>query len=283
MENILEVSGLSKSYEKFSLEDIDLSIPKGTIMGLVGENGSGKTTTIKGILNIIRRDKGDIRIFGLDNIEDDLEIKEDIGVVLDDSYFEENLNAKDINKIMGNIYKNWQPDSYLNYLKRFKIDEDKKIKEYSKGMKMKLSIAIALSHKAKLLILDEPTSGLDPIVRSEILDELQDFIQDEEKSILFSTHITSDLDKIADYITLIHNGRIILSKDRESLLTNYGLLKTSRDDFDRMDKDYIIGFRENKFGLEALVSNRFEFLAKYPESIIDEVNIEDIMLFYIRG
>lgn len=282
MNDILKVEGLNKKYDSFNLKDINFRIPRGSIMGLVGENGSGKTTTIKAILNIINRDSGKIEIFGLDNIENEIEVKEDIGVVLDDCCFQDNLNIDDINKIMANIYKNWDKNLFLDYAERFKLKKEQKVKEYSKGMKMKLSIAVALSHKAKFLILDEPTAGLDPIVRNEILDELLDFIQNEENSILFSTHITSDLDKIADYITLIHDGELLLSKDRETLLTDFGLLKCGREDFEKIDSSEIIGHKKSKFGYEALVSNTEEMNKKYPNLIIDSVNIEDIMLFYTR-
>lgn len=283
MDNILEVKKINKDYGGFKLKDISFEIPKGSIMGLVGENGSGKTTTIKSILNIINRDSGEISILGLDNIKDELEIKENLGVVLDDCCFQDNLNAADVNRIMKNIYKNWDSNIFLNYLKKFKLPETQKIKEYSKGMKMKLSISVALSHHAKLLILDEPTAGLDPVVRNEMLDELLEFIQIEDNSVLFSTHITSDLDKIADYITLIHDGEVILSKDRETLLTDYGLLKIGVEEFEKVDREEIISFKEGRFGIEALVSNREETMRKYPEAVVDSVNIEDIMLFYIRG
>lgn len=283
MSNILEIKNLNKSYKDFSLRDINLSIPKGSIMGLVGENGSGKTSTIKAILNIVNRDSGEIEIFGLDNIENEIEIKENIGVVLDNCCFQDNLNIVDIDRIMENIYSQWDSKVFFNYTDRFKLKREQKVKEYSKGMKMKVSIAVALSHKAKLLILDEPTAGLDPIVRNEILDELLEFIQDEEHSILFSTHITSDLDKIADYITLIHDGEVLLSKDRESLLTDFGLLKCGREDFEKIGKTELIGYKKSKFGYEALVSNRENINRKYPNLIIDSVNIEDIMLFYTRG
>ena len=195
MENILEIKNLSKKYDSFELKNINIELPKGTIMGFIGENGAGKTTTIKSILNIINKDSGQIKIFGLDNKE--TKIKEDIGVVLDDSFLSEYLNPLGINKIMKNIYKNWDEKLYFKYLEDFKLSKEKISKEYSNGMKMKLKIAVALSHHPKLLILDEPTSGLDPIARNEILDIFQEFIQDENKGIFVSSHITSDLEHIA--------------------------------------------------------------------------------------
>ena len=218
MENILEVKNLCKNDDKFSLKNISLNLPKGTIMGLVGENGAGKSTTIKAILNLVHTSDGIIKIFGLDCKEHEMEIKEDIGIVLDEGFVSEYLNPKDINTIMKDMYKNWDEELYFKYLADFKLPEDKISKEYSSGMKMKLKIAVALAHHPKLLILDEPTSGLDPVARNDILDIFQDFIQDEEHGIFVSSHITSDLESIADYITFINNGEIVLSKTRDELL-----------------------------------------------------------------
>lgn len=283
MEPILKVENLSKKYDGFALKNISFNLSKGSIMGLVGENGAGKTTTIKLILNLIKKDGGNINIFNLDNIEDEQKIKENIGVVFDNSYFHDNLMPKDISKIMNNIYSNWEDDIFLDYLRIFKLPKDKVVKEFSKGMKMKLSIAVALSHNPQLLILDEPTSGLDPIVRSEILDIFLDYIQDEEKSILFSTHITSDLDKIADYITFIHDGEIILNESKEELISNYGIIKCGKNDFQRIQKEDIIGYRKNQFSYEVLLKDKSKNSIKYKDFIIDSANLEDIMLFHIRS
>ena len=283
MENNLEVKNLCKKYNGFELKDINLELPKGMIMGLIGENGAGKTTTIKAILNMINRDSGKIAIFGLDNIKDGKQIKEDIGVVLDDSFLSEYLNPIDINKIMKNIYKNWDEKLYFKYIEDFKLPKDKMSKEYSSGMKMKLKIAVALSHNPKLLILDEPTSGLDPVARNEILDIFQDFIQDEEKSILVSSHITSDLEHIADSITFINNGEIVLTKTRDELLENYGIVKCSADDFEEIDKNDFVKYKKNRYEYEILVEDKFEFKRKYKFEIIDKPTIEDIMLIYIKG
>ena len=283
MENNLEVKNLCKKYNGFELKDINLELPKGMIMGLIGENGAGKTTTITAILNMINRDSGKIAIFGLDNIKDGKQIKEDIGVVLDDSFLSEYLNPIDINKIMKNIYKNWDEKLYFKYIEDFKLPKDKMSKEYSSGMKMKLKIAVALSHNPKLLILDEPTSGLDPVARNEILDIFQDFIQDEEKSILVSSHITSDLEHIADYITFINNGEIVLTKTRDELLENYGIVKCSADDFEEIDKNDFVKYKKNRYEYEILVEDKFEFKRKYKFEIIDKPTIEDIMLIYIKG
>ena len=280
--DILKVENLSKSYDDFTLENVGFNLPKGSIMGLVGENGAGKTTIIKLILNLIKRESGYIKVFGLDNIENEQQIKEKIGVVLDESYFHDNLRAKDISLIMDNIYSNWDKSVFLYYLKKFKLPLDKIVKDFSKGMKMKLSIAVALSHDPQFLILDEPTSGLDPIVRSEILDIFMEFIQDEEKSILFSTHITSDLDKIADYITFIHNGAIIFSESKDDMINNFGIIKCGKEDFNKIDKVDIVGYRKSQFGYEVLINNMQRNRSKYDKYIIDSASLEDIMLLYIR-
>lgn len=283
MENILEVKNLSKKYNEFELKNICINLPKGTIMGFVGENGAGKSTTIKAILNIIKKDTGEVKVFNLDNIKDEKKIKENIGVVLDDSFLSEYLNVTDINKIMKNIYNTWDEKLYFDYIKKFKLSDNKMIKEYSSGMKMKLKIAVALSHHPKLLILDEPTSGLDPVARNDILDIFQDFISDDEHGIFVSSHITSDLEHIADYITFINNGEIIFTKPKDDLLDNYGIVKCSYKDFDKLDKKDYIKYKKNKYGYEVLVNNRNTIKKKYDLSIVDKPTIEQIMLMYIKG
>lgn len=283
MENILEIKNLCKKYKDFELKNINIELPKGMIMGLIGENGAGKTTTIRAILNLLNDTSGEIKIFGLDNKEYEKQIKEDIGVVLDDSFFSENMNPKDINKIMRNIYKNWDESVYIKYLDNFKLPSNQNIKEYSSGMKMKLKLAVALSHKAKLLILDEPTSGLDPIARNEILDVFQEFIQDENNSILVSSHITSDLEHIADYITFISDGNIIFCKSKDELLDNYGIVKCSEEQFKEIDQKDYINYKKSKYEYELLIEDRMEFKRKYNIQIIDKPSIENIMLIYIKG
>ena len=283
MENILEIKNLSKKYNGFELRNVNIELPKGIIMGFIGENGAGKTTTIKSILNIINRDSGEIKIFGLDNKENERKIKEDIGVVLDDSFLSEYLNPADINKIMKNIYKNWDEKLYFKYIEDFKLPKEKISKEYSSGMKMKLKIAVALAHHPKLLILDEPTSGLDPVARNEILDIFQEFIQDENKGIFVSSHITSDLERIADYITFINNGEIILTKTRDELLENYGIVKCSEEQFKKIDKKDYIKYKKNKYEYDVLIENKYEFKNNYDISVIDKPSLEDIMLIYIKG
>lgn len=283
MENILEIKNLSKKYKGFELKNVNIKLPKGMIMGFIGENGAGKTTTIKSILNIINRDSGEIKIFGLDNKENERKIKEDIGVVLDDSFLSEYLNPADINKIMKNIYKNWDEKLYFKYIEDFKLPKEKISKEYSSGMKMKLKIAVALAHHPKLLILDEPTSGLDPVARNEILDIFQEFIQDENKGIFVSSHITSDLEHIADYITFINNGEIIFTKTRDELLENYGIVKCSEEQFKKIDKKDYIKYKKNRYEYDVLIEDKYVFKKKYDISVIDKPSLEDIMLIYIKG
>ena len=281
--NILEVKNLNKEYNSFKLKDINLSLPKGMIMGLIGENGAGKTTTIKSILNLTSIDSGEINIFGMDMKEEAKKIKEDIGVVLDDSFLSEHLTPKDINQIMKNIYSNWDEDLFLEYLKDFKLPLKQESKDFSSGMKVKLKIAVAISHYPKLLILDEPTSGLDPVARSEILDIFQDFIQDGENSILVSSHITSDLEHIADYITFINDGKILLSKTRDELLEQYGIVRCSKEDFEKIDENDYEKYKINKYEYDVLVSNKKEFKRKYDFKVIDKPTLDDIMLIYIKG
>ena len=283
MENILEIKNLSKKYKGFELKNVNIKLPKGMIMGFIGENGAGKTTTIKSILNIINRDSGEIKIFGLDNKENERKIKEDIGVVLDDSFLSEYLNPSDINKIMKNIYQDWDEKLYFKYIEDFKLPKEKISKEYSSGMKMKLKIAVALAHHPKLLILDEPTSGLDPVARNEILDIFQEFIQDEDHGIFVSSHITSDLEHIADYITFINNGEIIFTKTRDDLLENYGIVKCSEEQFKKIDKKDYIKYKKNRYEYDILIENKYEFKKNYDISVIDKPSLEDIMLIYIKG
>ena len=283
MENVLEVKELCKKYEGFELKNVSFSIPKGMIVGLIGENGAGKTTTIKALLNVINKDKGSIKIFNLELQQNEKRIKQDIGVVLDDSFLSEYLTPKSINKIMKNFYPTWDEVAYFKYLENFNLPENKMSKEFSSGMKMKLKIATALSHKPKLLILDEPTAGLDPVARNDILDIFQEFIEDGEHSILLSSHITSDLEHIADYITFINNGEIIFTKSKDELTENFGIVKCGEDEFNRFYKNDYIKYRKSKYGYDVLIENKVEFKRKYDISIIDKPTIEDIMLIYIKG
>lgn len=283
MKNILEIKNLSKKYDGFELKNVNIELPKGTIMGFIGENGAGKSTTIKAILNVIKRDNGQIKVLGLDNMEDEKYLKENIGVVLDDSFLSEYLNPIDINKIMKNIYTSWDEKLYFKYIDKFKLPKEKKSKDYSTGMKMKLKIAVALSHHPRLLILDEPTSGLDPVARNEILDIFQDFIQDENHGIFVSSHITTDLEHIADYITFINDGEIIFTETRDELLENYAVVKCSKEEFNKIDRKDYIKFKKNRYGYEVLINNKQKFKKNYDISVIDKPTIEDIMLIYIKG
>ena len=283
MNNVIEIKDLSKTYDKFKLDDINLNIPKGIIVGLIGENGAGKTTLIKSILNLINIDSGDIKIFGKSNKESDAIIKEDIGIVLDNMFFPEILNAKDINLIMKDIYKNWDSDLYFNYLEKFDIPLSKKIKDLSIGMRKKLEIITALVHKPKILILDEPTSGLDPVVRDEILDMFLEFIQDESNTILLSSHITSDLEHIADRIVFIDHGKLIMDNDKDEILDNYGILKCKKDDFKNISKEDIISYKTGKYEYQVLVSNRSKIKRKYKDYVIDKITLDELMVLIVKG
>ncbi len=283
MEYAIEVRNLTKEYENFKLENVSFNVGKGTIMGFIGENGAGKSTTIKAILNLIKKDNGLITVLGKEINRNEKGIKNELGIVLNYGNFNEKLNVKAINKIMKNIYKRWDDDVFYKYIEKFNIDTSKKIEEFSKGMKMKLSIAIALSHKAKILILDEATSGLDPVARDEVLDILMEFIQNEENSILMSSHITSDLEKIADYITFIHNGKIIFSENKDKLIYDMGVVKCTEKQFKTIEVQDRMFYKKGIFNYEVLIDNRDEFSKKYPSLVINNSNLEEIMLFYIKG
>lgn len=283
MEAAIKVKNLNKKYEGFELKNISFEIPEGSIVGLIGENGAGKTTTIKSILNIIKSE-GKIQVFGKDIKQNEKEIKSKLGVVLDDSFLSEYLTPKKINSIMKNFYNTWDKKLFENYIKIFKLPENKMIKDFSSGMKMKLKIATAISHKPQILILDEPTSGLDPIVRNEILDIFRQFIaEDETRSILISTHITTDLEHISDYIMFIKNGEITLNLPTSEILENYGIVKCDEKDFSKISKEDYDYYRKEKYQYEVLVKNKKMIKSKYGISTIDKASIEDIMLFYIKG
>lgn len=282
MNNIIEVKNLSKKYDNFELKNINISIPKGVIVGFIGENGAGKTTTIKSILNLINISSGEISLFGK-NLNSEKDIKERIGVVLDNSFLPDNLTPKDINSIMKYMYNNWDQELFYKYLQDFKLPENKMSKDYSSGMQMKLKIAVSLSHHPDLLILDEPTSGLDPIARSEILDIFQDFIQDENHSIFVSSHITSDLEHIADYIIFISNGEIIFNEEKDKLIDNYGIVKCTKEEFSKISSSDYIKYKKNRFDYEVLIKDKNKFKKKYDIQVIDKPTIEDIMILYIKG
>lgn len=283
MGNILEIENLSKKYPDFTLDTLSFSIPQGTIMGMIGENGAGKTTTINLILNEMRKDGGSIKIFGKDHLEYEKAVKERIGVVFDDFHFPDLFNANEMELFLKGIYATWQPKTYRDYLNRFGLPLDKQIKAYSKGMKVKLSFAVALSHQPQLLILDEATSGLDPVMRDEMLDILLEFIQDEKNGVLFSSHITDDLEKIADYITFIHKGKLLFSKTKDELLYHYGLIKCGAETFNQIEKADIIAYRKQDYEWQVLVADKEEARRKYRKCIIDSVTISEIMLLHVKG
>lgn len=283
MTNIIEIKGLNKSYDQFALNDINITVPGGSIMGLIGENGAGKTTIIKCMLNLIHRDGGTISLLGQDNLEEEQVAKQDIGIVLDECFFHDTLTPRNVDTILAPAYENWDSELYRTYLKKFKLPEKKLIKEFSRGMKMKLSLAAALCHRPKLLILDEATAGLDPVVREEILDEFLEFISDEDHGILISSHITSDLEKIADYITYIHEGNVIISDNKDDILAHYGRVGCSASDLLMVEKDDVLRVRKGSFGCQALVADRKVFKRKYPSLMVEPISLEDIMVFIGRG
>lgn len=283
MENIVEIKHLTKTYPGFQLNDVSMQIPAGTIMGFIGENGAGKSTTIRSILQLIHIDAGEIKVFGRDMKEYEKQNKEEIGVVLSDSMFPEAMNAVKIGKVLQQVYRNWDSQTYESYLTKFKLPVKKNIKELSTGMRMKLSIACALSHHPRLLILDEATSGLDPIIRDEILDVFLEFIGDGQHSILISSHITSDIEKAADYVTFIHEGKILLSEEKDILLEQYGVLHATPEQFASIQKTDYSGYRKSRFSIELLVKDREDIQRRFPEAIIDRATLEDIMLYTVKG
>lgn len=278
--NAIEIKGLEKRYDGFQLGSFDLTLPSGCIMGLVGENGAGKSTTIKLIMNAIGRDAGEISVLGVDNRSAEFrDVKEDIGVVLDEAYFPEVMSARNVGKVMALTYKNWDAAAFEGYLKKFSLTPDKIFKDYSRGMRMKLAIAAALSHGAKLLILDEATSGLDPMARDELLDIFNGFTRDENCSILLSSHIVSDLEKICDYIAFLHRGRLVLCEEKDRLLEEYALIRLPEERLKELPEESIISRRASGYATEALVLR-----GGIPAAIPTEhTSLEDIILFLAKG
>lgn len=277
--NAIEVNGVTKVYSDFTLDHISFTVPAGTIMGLVGENGAGKSTTIKLIMDAIRPDSGSVSVLGESNQSKDFtQLKQDIGIVLDEAYFPEVLNAKDLNSILKATYVNWEQAVYEGYIQKFHLPMDKKIKEYSRGMKMKLAIATALSHQPKLLILDEATSGLDPMVRDEILDVFNDFTREENHSILLSSHIISDLEKICDYITFLHKGELVLCEEKDILLDKYVVIKLAGNDIETLPEEAVIRKKKTIYGYDALVVREL-VNGLFPQ---ERTTLEDIILFLAK-
>ena len=285
MNSTLILKNVNKKYEKsnFAIKDISFSIPEGSIVGFIGENGAGKSTTMNCILNVIRRDSGTIEIFGREMTDEDIDSRENIGVVYDSNNFPEYLTAKQLADILGRIYSKWDDFCFEQFLRRFGLPESQKIKSYSRGMSMKLAIAVALSHDSKLLILDEATSGLDPIMRDEILDVLLEFVKQENHSILLSSHITSDLEKIADYIVFIHNGEIILNKTKDELIYEYGVIRCSENDFHNILSEDILSSMKKDYQIDVLIKNKKLIEKKYKNLIVDSVSLDEIMLLLVKG
>jgi ABC-2 type transport system ATP-binding protein len=281
MNDALIISGLTKTYKDFMLNGVSFSVPCGSIVGLIGENGAGKSTTINAVLGLIQKEAGSICVLGKE--QPDNEIKEQIGVVFDGNNYPEIFSTRKLNRVMKDIYHSWEEHTFLNLLKKFSLPTDKPIKQFSKGMKMKLAIAVALSHNSKLLILDEATSGLDPVIRDDILDILLDFAQDETHSVLISSHITTDLEKIADYIVFIHEGQVVFSKPKDELIEQYGIIKCGTAQFEALDKSDIIVYRKMDYEWQVLVADRAAMKKKYPKVLIDSASIDEIMLLYVKG
>jgi ABC-2 type transport system ATP-binding protein len=284
MSYVLEINNLRKTYKGFSLKDINIKLEQGYITGFIGANGAGKSTTIKSILNLINRDSGDVKIFNKDNKTNDKELKNKIGVVLDEGYFYEELTLKEMKNIIAPMYSDWDENQFNNYIRRFNLPLDRKISKLSKGMRMKYSIAIALSHNAELFIMDEPTSGLDPIVREELLEILSDIIQEENKTIFFSTHITSDLDKIADYLIIINDGKILLQGAKDEIIEEHRLVKGDKNLLTLENRKDFVAIKENSYGFEALTKEANKLSRTYGDKLVmEKPNIEELMLYYIRS
>lgn len=282
MSNVLSLSNVTKKYPDFTLDNVSFSVPKGCICGFIGQNGAGKTTTIQLILDIIKKDGGTIEVMGQSMEENGAALKEEIGVVYDEMGFHEFMTPNEINTMMKHIYKNWQQDTFFDYLKRFSLPRNKRCGAFSRGMRMKLQIAVALSHNAQLLIMDEPTSGLDPIVRNEMLQIFQEFVMDENHTILLSSHVTGDLERIADMVVFIDHGKIVLSGNKDEIMETHGLIKCKKEDVESIDKEDIVSVRKSGFGAEVLVSDKAKCSKKYEKMVMENIALEDIMIFYVN-
>ncbi|MBQ6168648.1 MAG: ABC transporter ATP-binding protein [Ruminococcus sp.] len=281
-ENAIAIKGVTKRYDGFTLDNISFDVPKGCIMGFIGQNGAGKTTTIRSLLHITDIDGGEISLLGMDHVKDEAELKKRIAVVFDELPFHDMFNVKDMAKIFRGLYPDWNDDTYMKYIDRFQLPKKKKIGQFSKGMKMKLQIACALSHNAELLIMDEATTGLDPVVRDEILHIFMEYLGNGERSILMSSHITSDLEKIADMVTFIDKGRILLTGYKDEILESHGILRCAKDYIQNVDPEDIVSIRTNNFGAEIMVNDRESAKMKYRDTVIDPASLDDIMLYYVH-
>ena len=283
MTNCIEVRGLCKAFDGFALKDVSFTLPGGCIMGLIGENGAGKTTTLKCLLGLLRRDGGDISLLGCDPWDQPRQAKAEVGAVLDDCFFHDSLRPRDVSAILSPVFPAWDEGLFRDYLDKFQLPWKKTVKELSRGMKMKLSLAAALAHRPRLLILDEATSGLDPVVRDDILEELLSFVSDEDHAVLLSSHITGDLEKIADYITYLHQGQVILSAQKDEILEQYGQVGCSAAQLSALEPELLTRVRRGEFGCHALVSDRAAFQRVHPELSVEPVTLDDIMLFVGKG
>ena len=281
--NVIELKNVVKDYGDFKLDHISFAVPEGSVCGFIGQNGAGKTTTINLILDIINRDEGEINLFGKPVDKDHAYVREDVGVVFDEMGFHEFMTAKDINIMMKNIYKNWDEVAFFDYLKKFSLPSKKKCGAFSRGMRMKLQIAVAMSHKAKLLIMDEPTSGLDPIVRNEMIGIFRDFVVEEDHTILLSSHITGDLEKIADEVVFIDGGKIVLSGNKDEILEKHGILKCKKEEASKVSEALIVGVEEEAYSTSILVNDRHAAAKLYPDMVIEEAALEDIMIYYVNA
>lgn len=279
--NVIEVKNVTKDYGDFIIDNISFAVPEGSVCGFIGQNGAGKTTTIKAILDVINVDAGEIFVFGQDVKIDSARLREDIGVVFDEMGFHEFMTGKDINIMMKNIYKNWDENVFFEYLKKFSLPSKKPCGDFSRGMRMKLQIAVALSHNAKLLIMDEPTSGLDPIVRNEMLQIFREYVIEEDHTILLSSHITGDLEKLADEVVFINGGRIVLAGNKDEILEKDGLLKCKKDELRDISDELIVHTEVETFGVTVLVNDKNACAKLYPQMVIEQASLEDIMLFYV--
>lgn len=277
----LAVRGLCKAYPGFRLENVSLAVPRGTIVGLIGENGAGKSTLIGAALGLIKRDAGEVRVLGGDRLDE--AVLEQVGVVFDGNNFPDMLTAEKLNRVFRRIWRAWDERGYFELLKRLGVPANKRVRELSKGTRTKLTIAAALSHHPRLLVLDEPTSGLDPVVRDDILDLFLDFVQDEQNAVLVSSHITSDLEKVADHIVFLHEGRVVFEKPKDELRYRYGVLRCGSAQFERLDPQDCVACRRQDYEWEVLVSDRAGAQKKYPGAVIDPASIDEIMLLYIKG
>ena len=282
IKNVIELKNVTKDFGDFKLDNISFAIPEGSVCGFIGQNGAGKTTTIKSILDIISYDNGEITVFGRNMKKEGASLRNDIGVVFDEMGFHEFMTGDDINKVMKHIYKNWNEQIFFNYLKSFSLPSKKPCGVFSRGMRMKLQIAVALSHGAKLLVLDEPTAGLDPIVRNEILQIFREFVVEEDHSILLSSHITSDLEKISDEVVFINGGKIILTGNKDNLIEKHGLLKCKKDEADSISDKYVVSRENDSYGVTMLVNDRDACSRLYPDIVIEPATLEEIMLFYVN-